>query len=65
MNQTTVILVEALTRTVLSEFVSWQQQRARDAAWKPSAEDIEVFLSQIRSDTPSRIEAEAKVELGT
>lgn len=64
MSTIAVIAIEEGIRFALKEFVAWQSQRAREAGWKPSPADVEAFLQGVRADTPARIEAEARQELG-
>lgn len=49
---------------VVTEFIRWQQIKARDAAWKPSEADKAEFLAYIQNDTTERIEAEVAAEQG-
>jgi len=60
----TELLIQGAVSSLLGEFVAWQQKRARDAAWKPSPQDVTDFIKEIDNDTPDKILAEAAVETG-
>ena len=49
---------------ILTEYIKWQEIKARDAAWKPSEADKAEFLAYIQSDTKEKIEAEVAAEQG-
>lgn len=57
-------LTIALVDLVLTDFIKWQQQKARDAAWVPSPADKDEFLASIAGDTPEKIQAEVAAEAG-
>lgn len=63
MSPVAAIVTEAAARVILTEFVAWQERKARDANWKPSAADVEEFFGRVDADTPAAIEAEARQEL--
>lgn len=54
----------AAVEIILTEYIKWQEIKARDAAWKPSEADKAEFLAYIQSDTTERIEAEVAAEQG-
>lgn len=47
---------------VLTEFIKWQQIKARDAAYVPGPSDKAEFLAYIASDTPEKIQEEVAGE---
>jgi len=64
MNQLIGIAIDGLVRATLTQFIQWQAQRARDATWKPSENDVEDFLAEIQQDTPEALKAKVAASLG-
>lgn len=58
------IAAEAGIRFLLQEFIQYQQDRAREAAYVPPVEVINGFIDKVMSDTPEKVEAEARSEMG-
>lgn len=59
-----IIAIMPGIKFILSEFIAWQQRKARDAGYVPSAKDVDDFLAEVQQDTPEKIEAEARQEMG-
>lgn len=57
-------IVIGLTDLILTDFLKWQEIKARDAAYKPSAADKEEYLASVHADTSAKIEAEVAAEQG-
>lgn len=49
---------------ILTEYLKWEEIKARDASWKPSEADKSEFLAYIQGDTKENIEAEVAAEQG-
>lgn len=64
MNEIIAAAATGLIRTAVTQFNEWQVQRARDAAWKPSQEDVEAFMAQIAAHTPQALKAKVAASLG-
>ena len=64
MNQLIGIAIDGLVRATLTQFIQWQAQKAKDAAWKPSDKDVEDFLVEISKDTPEALKAQVAAALG-
>ena len=58
MDPITVSIIAAATQVVLTEFIKYQQIKARDPGWKPSIKDVDEFVASIRADTPEKIKSE-------
>ena len=54
----------AAVEIILTEYLKWQEIKARDASWKPSEADKAEFLAYIQSDSKEKIEAEVAAEQG-
>lgn len=57
-------LLIALTDIILTDFIKYQQERARVAGWVPGEADKQGFLDMIRADTTEKIENEVAAEAG-
>lgn len=64
MNPLIAAAADGLIRVALNEFLAYQTQKARDAAWKPSQADVDEFLAQIASDSPDALKAKVASVLG-
>ncbi len=49
---------------VLKQYLAWQEQRARDAAWKPDENTINEFIADMARDTVEKIQDEVAAEQG-
>lgn len=54
----------AVADIVLTRFLKWQEQRAREAGYVPSMADKEAFLEYIRNATTESIQEEVAREEG-
>jgi len=64
MNAATTLALDALTRAILYEFSEYQKRKAQAEDWKPSQEDVDEFLTQIREDSPEALKAKVAKALG-
>lgn len=64
MNELIAAAVTGLIRATVTEFTAWQAQRARDAAWKPSPQDVDAFMAQVAADSPEALKARVAASLG-
>ena len=54
----------ALTDLILTDFLKWQEIKARNADYKPSASDKDEYIAAVQRDTTEKIEAEVAAEQG-
>jgi len=64
MNEVLAAALTGLIRASVQSFIDWQHRRARDAEWKPTAQDVEDFIKELQADTPEALKAKVAASLG-